>query len=141
MKPTLKWKIFSKEYKRLSIEQRMQRLDSEQEKNLKKVSNQGWWIGKKSTSQRKSLEGVVKVAIFHGAHFAAKCLYETLNCGYWHDVFSREIKMAAQICHPNLLQFIGATMEGELIILTELMPTSLRAVLERTREPMPHQQI
>ena len=81
------------------------------------------------------------MAIFCGACFAAKCLYGTLNCGYWHDVFSREIKMAAQICHPNLLQFIGATMEGELIILTELVPTSLRAVLERTRKPMPHQQI
>ena len=49
--------------------------------------------------------------------------------------------MAAQISHPNLLQFIRATLEGELIILTELMPTSLRAVLERAREPLPHQQI
>ena len=49
--------------------------------------------------------------------------------------------MAARIRHPNLLQFIGATLDGELIILTELMPTSLRAVLERAREPLPHQQI
>ena len=37
--------------------------------------------------------------------------------------------MAARIRHPNLLQFIGATREGEMVILTELMPTSLRAEL------------
>ena len=85
--------------------------------------------------------GVVKVATFRGTHIAAKCLYGALNYGYWRNVFSREMNMAAKIRHPNLLQFIGATLEGELIILTELMPTSLRAVLERAREPLPHQQI
>ena len=85
--------------------------------------------------------GVVKVATFRGACIAAKCLYGALNYGYWQNVFSREMNMAAQIRHPNLLQFIGATLEGELIILTELMPTSLRAVLERAREPLPLQQI
>ena len=85
--------------------------------------------------------GVVKVATFRGARIAAKCLYGALNYGYWQTVFSREMNMAARIRHPKLLQFIGATLEGELIILTELMPTSLRAVLERAREPLPHQQI
>ena len=81
--------------------------------------------------------GVVKVATFRGARIAAKCLHGALNYGYWQSVFSREMNMAARIRHPNLLQFIGATLEGELIILTELMPTSLRAVLERAREPLP----
>ena len=85
--------------------------------------------------------GVVRVATFRGARIAAKCLYRALSYGYWQNVFSREMNMAARIRHPNLLQFIGATLEGELIILTELMPTSLRAVLERAREPLPHQQI
>ena len=85
--------------------------------------------------------GVVKVATFRGARIAAKCLYGALNYGYWKNIFSREMNMAARIRHPNLLQFIGATLEGELIILTELMPTSLRAVLERAREPLPRQQI
>ena len=85
--------------------------------------------------------GVVKVATFRGARIAAKCLYGALNYGYWQNVFSREMNMAARIRHPNLLQFIGATLDGELIILSELMPTSLRAVLERARELLPHQQI
>ena len=85
--------------------------------------------------------GVVRVATFRGARIAAKCLYGALNYGYWQNVFSREMNMAARIRHLNLLQFIGATLDGELIILTELMPTSLRAVLERAREPLPRQQI
>ena len=39
--------------------------------------------------------------------------------------------MAARLRHPNLVQFIGASLEGEPIILTELMTTSLRAELEK----------
>ena len=40
------------------------------------------------------------------------------------------MNIASKIRHPNLLQFIGATTEGNPIILTELMPTSLRKELE-----------
>ena len=39
--------------------------------------------------------------------------------------------MAARLRHPNLIQFIGATMEGEMRIVMELMTTSLRSQLER----------
>ena len=39
--------------------------------------------------------------------------------------------MAARLRHPNLVQFIGASLEGEPIILTELMTTSLREELEK----------
>ena len=45
--------------------------------------------------------------------------------------FNREMSIAAKLRHPNLLLFIGATREGELLILTELMPTSLRKELEK----------
>ena len=43
--------------------------------------------------------------------------------------------IAAQVRHPNLLLFIGATStQGQSpIILTELMPTSLHAQLQRAR--------
>ena len=47
--------------------------------------------------------------------------------------------MASRIRHPNLLQFIGATMSEDLVILTELMPTSLRKELEQSREKSPEQ--
>ena len=50
---------------------------------------------------------------------------------YNRQLFNREMNMAARLRHPNLVQFIGASLEGEPIILTELMTTSLRAVLER----------
>ena len=39
--------------------------------------------------------------------------------------------MAARLRHPNLVQFIGASTEGELILLTELMTTSLGDLMHR----------
>ena len=39
--------------------------------------------------------------------------------------------IASRVRHPNLLQFIGATRVGNPIIVTELMPTSLRKELEK----------
>lgn len=75
--------------------------------------------------------GEVRVASFRGLRVAAKCLYEGIVSGYNIRLFSREMNMAAKARHPNLLQFIGATTEGRPIILTELMPTSLRRELEQ----------
>ena len=49
------------------------------------------------------------------------------------------MSIASRIRHPNLLQFIGATRVGNLMILTELMPTSLRKELEKS--PMTRPQI
>ena len=39
--------------------------------------------------------------------------------------------MPARLRRPNLVQFIGATLDAEMIILTALMHTSLRKVLEQ----------
>ena len=75
---------------------------------------------------------VVKVANFRGTRVAAKCFYQQiLMSRYNRQLFNREMNMAARLRHPNLIQFIGASLEGEPIILTELMTTSLRAELER----------
>ena len=74
---------------------------------------------------------VVKVAKFRGLQVAAKCLHTLIVSDYNRQLFVREMSIAARVRHPNLVQFIGAMMEGEPIILTELMATSLRAVLER----------
>ena len=75
--------------------------------------------------------GVVKVAKFRGIEVAAKSLYEVIRSDYYRHLFIREMNMAARLRHPNLVQFIGATLEGEMIILTELMHTSLSRVLEQ----------
>ena len=72
---------------------------------------------------------VVKVAHFRGQRVAAKCLHGQIISPYNRRIFQREMQIADRIRHPNLLQFLGATLEGEPLIVTELMPTSLRAVL------------
>ena len=73
----------------------------------------------------------VKVAVFRGTRVAAKCFFQQIVSPYNCQLFRREMNMASRIRHPNLVQFVGATLQGEMIILTELMPTSLRAVLEQ----------
>ena len=76
--------------------------------------------------------GEVKVGIFRGTKVAVKCLYQVILSEYNLGLFSREMNIASLIRHPNLLQFIGATRVGNPMILTELMPTSLRKELEKT---------
>ena len=72
----------------------------------------------------------VSVATFRGARVAAKVIHNQILSRYNIQLFRREMDMAARIRHPNLLQFIGATQEGQMVILTELMPTSLRRELQ-----------
>ena len=83
--------------------------------------------------------GVVKVAVFRAIRVAAKCLYGQIVSNYNRLLFIREMNMAARVRHPNLLQFIGATLRRELIILTELMPTSVRRELENEHTFSPKQ--
>ena len=79
--------------------------------------------------------GEVRVAKFRGLRLAAKYLYQVILSDYNLRQFTREMTIAAKLRHPNLLLFIGATREGEPVILTELMPTSLRRELERREMP------
>ena len=77
--------------------------------------------------------GEVKIGVFRGTKVAVKCLHEAIiseqNC----DLFSREMKIASNVRHPNLIQFIGATRVGNPIyIVTELMPTSLHKELKKS---------
>ena len=74
---------------------------------------------------------IVRTATFRGTTVAAKSLHQEIGSPYHQETFVREMTLASRIRHPNLLQFIGATLQGRLIILTELMPTSLRAELDR----------
>ena len=83
---------------------------------------------------------VVKVANFRGTRVAAKCFYQQILVSrYNRQLFNREMNMAARLRHPNLVQFIGASLEGEPVILTELMTTSLRA--ELVKGPIHHTHI
>ena len=81
----------------------------------------------------------VKVAEFRGIRVAAKCIYNNILSDYNRALFVREMNMAARLRHPNLVQFIGATIHGEPLILMELMPTTLR--LELRHGPPNREQI
>ena len=110
-------------------EQRAQRL-------VARGHDQFWVVNREEiqlTGQELGRGGwaVVRVAKFRGLLVAAKCLHTLIVSDYNRQLFVREMSIAARVRHPNLVQFIGAMMEGEPIILTELMSTSLRAVLER----------
>ena len=110
-------------------EQRAQRMET-------RGHDQFWVVNREEiqlTDQELGRGGwaVVRVAKFRGLRVAAKCLHNLIVSDYNRQLFVREMSIAARVRHPNLVQFIGAMMEGEPIILTELMATSLRAVLER----------
>ena len=73
----------------------------------------------------------VTVAKFRGVKVAVKKIHNRIISHHNLQLFQREMNMAARLRHPNLIQFIGATMEGEMMIIMELMATSLRNQLER----------
>ena len=112
-----------------TTEQRAQRLET-------RGHDQFWVVNREEiqlTDQELGRGGwaVVRVAKFRGLRVAAKCLHNLIVSDYNRQLFVREMSIAARVRHPNLVQYIGAMMDGEPIILTELMATSLRAVLER----------
>ena len=133
-------------------EQRVQAVESRAEKKLatrlrecdKKLQQfEAHWKVDKDEIQLTGPElgrgawATVSVATFRGLRVAAKCIHNTIISPYNIKLFKREMEMAARIRHPNLLQFIGATLDGEMIILMELMPTSLRKELEKAPKLLP----
>ena len=107
----------------------------ESEGKLRRLETQ--WVVERREIQLTDQElgrgawATVSVAMFRGARVAAKSIHNQIVSQRNIQLFKREMDMAARIRHPNLLLFIGATLEGEMVILTELMPTSLRRELER----------
>ena len=73
----------------------------------------------------------VTVAKFRGIQVAVKRIHNEIISHHNLQLFQREMNMAARLRHPNLIQFIAATIEGEMMIVMELMATSLRGQLRR----------
>ena len=113
----------------------------ESEAKLQRLETQ--WVVERREIQLTDQElgrgawATVSVAVFRGARVAAKCVHNQIVSPHNIQLFKREMDMAAKIRHPNLLLFIGATLEGEMVILTELMPTSLRRELQREYQMSP----
>ena len=100
-------------------------------------ANSTHWVVKKEeielTGPQLGVGGwaTVSVAKFRGIQVAVKRIHNQIISHRNLKLFQREMNMAARLRHPNLIQFIGATMEGEMMIVMELMATSLRSQLER----------
>ena len=108
------------------------------QQQVQQLQEQSYWVVRREEIEMsedvlgKGGWGEVKVAKFRGLRVAAKCLHEVILSPYNISVFTREMEIAARVRHPNLLQFIGATRVSTPIILSELMPTSLRKEIEKS---------
>ena len=78
--------------------------------------------------------GTVVLGRFRGCKVAVKQIHELILSPHNRRLFEREMNIASRCRHPCLLQFIGATNdEGSPLFVTELMESSLRALLELQR--------
>ena len=76
--------------------------------------------------------GKVVLGTFRGCKVAVKEMHEQILSPYTRHLFKREMTIASRCRHPCLLQFIGATNDdGIPLFITELLETSLRALLEQ----------
>ena len=135
-------KIYSLEQDLLAKESTIQRNEvtiAEQQEEIHQYrTNPHWVIEKEEIVMTadvlgKGGWGEVKVGIFRGTKVAVKCLHQAILSEYYLELFSREMDIASRVRHPNLLQFVGATRQGNPMVVTELMPTSLRNELEKSR--------
>ena len=74
--------------------------------------------------------GEVRVGIYQGTRVAVKKIHEMIISNYNRELFEREMKIASRVRHPNLVLFIGAVTMNNTNIVSELMETSLRKVIE-----------
>ncbi|XP_067052980.1 probable serine/threonine-protein kinase drkD isoform X3 [Acropora muricata] len=76
--------------------------------------------------------GKVSLGSFRDCKVAVKEIHELILSPYNRRLFEREMNIASRCRHPCLLQFIGATNDdGIPLFITELLDTSLRALLEQ----------
>ncbi|XP_019859098.1 PREDICTED: uncharacterized protein LOC100636886 isoform X2 [Amphimedon queenslandica] len=110
-----------------------------QEKDRELRQSQDHWVVNKDevTLTKEELGrgsyAVVTVGNFRGLRVAVKSLHNMIISDYNLGIFTREMTIASQVRHPNLVQFIGATKVGHPLILTELMSTSLNHELRKNR--------
>ena len=75
----------------------------------------------------------VHAATFRGATVAAKRLHKLIIAPSTKQLFQREMEMALQCQHQNIVTFLGATLNDPSVILMELMDSSLRSAYEESK--------
>ena len=92
------------------------------------VSHDQFTIGKEIG---RGAWATVHETTFRGATVAAKRLHQLITAPKTKELFQREMEMALQCQHHNIVTFLGATLEGHPVILMELMDTNLRIAYEQ----------
>ena len=77
--------------------------------------------------------GEVRVGIYQGTRVAVKKMHDIIISDHNRELFEREMIIASRVRHPHLILFIGAVTTGNLTIVSELMETSLRKLLEEKK--------
>ena len=76
--------------------------------------------------------GSVYEGVYCGCTVAVKQIHDLILSPHNIRLFEREMNIASKCRHPNLLQFVGATMDdGSPLFVTEKMEKSLRTLLEK----------
>ena len=73
---------------------------------------------------------VIRVAHYKEHKVAAHCFQTTSVSGNFRKLLQENLDVVATLRHPNILTFLGTVMEGKPMILTELIPTNLKSVLD-----------
>ena len=65
--------------------------------------------------------------MFHGVKVAAKYIHEAIMSPHDVSLFLREIDIAASVRHPNIVLFIGATLDdNKPVILPDYVSQSAK---------------
>ena len=139
-----------------ALRQMRQQIETQMQQQMQQITNQltmmqkvfnavkpQWLISRREIALTQHELGnggwgrVVK-ATFRNEQVAAKCLHHQIISEYNVQHFVREMQISSKCHHPNLLRFLGATLEGDPIILTELMDTNLYDAI-RHRDLRDHQ--
>ena len=132
-----------------ALQQMRQQIEAQTQQQIRQITNQmtmlekqfnvvkpQWLISRREIALTQHELGsggwgrVVK-ATFRNKQVAAKCLHHQIISDFNIQHFVREMQISSKCHHPNLLRFLGATLEGNPIILTELMDTNLYDVIQR----------
>ena len=99
------------------------------------TSSRLWVVSRKEIKLGKEIGrgawAIVYRATFRGTTVAVKSLHDAINAPKTKELFQREMNMALQCQHENIVTFLGATMDHSPVILMEMMDINLRKAYEQ----------
>lgn len=116
--------------------QQMQRVAEENCARHQQPEQRSWIIQRSEVAISNNVLGQgswgnVCKGTFRGIPVAVKQLHYVILSPHNRVLFEREMEIASRCRHPNLLQFIGATIEdGNPLFVTELLDYDLRHLLD-----------